>query len=40
MVVVAMLMNMGFAKQHCLAAIAACGGDTEECVEWLMTNVA
>jgi len=37
---VAMLMNMGFAKQHCLAAIAACGGDTEECVEWLMTNVA
>ena len=37
---VQMLMGMGFTKKHCLDALDTCGGDIEECVEWLMTNCA
>jgi hypothetical protein len=37
---VEMLMNMGFARKNCLDALDTCGGDVQECVEWLMTNCA
>lgn len=37
---VASLMAMGFSKRHCQDALAACDGDMEESVEWLMLNVS